>query len=94
MIAQYILKRWFEEQLNFTLRDGTAEESVLIGTSEFTPVEILNEFSATYQQDLTSGLRIGNSDTTTTVRHCLVIRPMLIATSTCKMQLAGNRLSL
>ncbi len=37
-MAEYILKRWFEEQLRFRLRDGTEEETVYLGSSELLPV--------------------------------------------------------
>lgn len=46
-----VLRRWFEEQLNFNLKDGSESETVYIGTAEFSPLEILSEFNATYEQE-------------------------------------------
>ena len=56
MIVRNVLRRWFEEQLNFTLSDGSDAETVFVGTAEFSPVEILNEFDATYEQEFNSWL--------------------------------------
>ena len=50
MNVRSVVKRWFEEQLNFTLSDGSEAETVFIGTAEFSPIEILSEFDATYEQ--------------------------------------------
>ncbi len=48
------LRRLFEEQLRFRLRDGTdIDDIVRIGNSEFSPVEVLREFGA-YEQELHS----------------------------------------
>ena len=47
----YILRRWFEEDLRCRFSDGTEDETVFIGGSEFTPVEILREFQPTYDSE-------------------------------------------
>ena len=49
-MAGYILKRWFEEQLRFRLRDGTEEETVFLGASELLPVAVSKEFGI-YEQE-------------------------------------------
>ena len=49
-MAEYILKRWFEEQLRFRLRDGTEEETVFLGASELLPVVVSKEFGI-YEQE-------------------------------------------
>ena len=55
-MVEHVLKRWFEEQLRFGLRDGSEEESVFIGTAEFLPVEILREFCKAYEQEFNNWL--------------------------------------
>ncbi len=49
-MAEYILNRWFEEQLKFRLRDGTEEETVYLGASELLPVVVSKEFEI-YDQE-------------------------------------------
>ena len=45
MTVEYSLRKLFEEQLRFRLRNGTEIEDVVrIGTAEFLPLEILTEF--------------------------------------------------
>ena len=50
-MAEYFLRKWFEDQLRFRLPDGTEGESVTIGNAVFSPVEILKEFDTTYRQE-------------------------------------------
>ena len=52
-MSEYILKRWFEEQLRFRLRDGTEEETLYLGASELLPVEVSKEFGI-YDQEYIS----------------------------------------
>ena len=54
----YILRRWFEEDLRFRFSDGTEDETVFIGGSEFTPVEILREFHPTYDSEFRQWLDV------------------------------------
>ena len=56
MIPQNFLRRWFEEQLSFRLRDGTQEQSVWIGSSEFSPVGILGGDCTAYNQEFNTWL--------------------------------------
>ena len=49
-MAEYILKRWFEEEFRFRLRDGTEEETVFLGASELLPVVVSKEFGI-YEQE-------------------------------------------
>ena len=49
-MAEYILKKWFEEQLRFRLRDGTEEETVYLGASELLPLVVSKEFDI-YDQE-------------------------------------------
>ena len=44
------LRRWFEDQLKFGLRDGTEADSVFLGASEVLPLDVLTEF-ALYEQE-------------------------------------------
>lgn len=50
-MAEYFLRKWFEDQLRFRLPDGTEGESVSIGNAVFSPVELLKEFDTTYKQE-------------------------------------------
>jgi hypothetical protein len=51
------LRRFFEEQIEFRLRDGTAlEGSVFIGDTEFLPVETLLEDDDAYQAEFNTWL--------------------------------------
>ena len=50
-MAEYFLRKWFEDQLRFRLPDGTEGESVSIGNAVFSPVEILKDFNTTYKQE-------------------------------------------
>ena len=54
----YILRLWFEEDLRFRFSDGTEDETVFIGGSEFTPVEILREFQSTYDSEFRQWLDV------------------------------------
>ena len=49
-MVNYVLRRWFEEQLRFTLPDGTEADSVFTRTDQFYPVEIIREFGI-YRQE-------------------------------------------
>ena len=44
------LRKWFEDQLKFRLRDGTEAESIFLGASELFPVEVAKEFDV-YEQE-------------------------------------------
>ena len=50
-MAEYFLRKWFEDQLRFRLPDGTEGESVSIGNAVFSPVELVKEFDTTYKQE-------------------------------------------
>ena len=50
-MAEYFLRKWFEDQLSLRLPDGTEWESISIGNAVFSPVEILKEFDTTYKQE-------------------------------------------
>ena len=50
-MEDYFLKKWFKEQLYFRLSDGTEAETVIIGTEEYFPIEIIKEFGK-YKQEL------------------------------------------
>ena len=52
-MAEYILRRWFEEQLRFRLHDGTEEETRFLGASELLPVVVSKEFGV-YEQEFVS----------------------------------------
>ena len=45
-MAEYFLRKWFEEQLRFRLPDGTEEESVFIGNTALSPPDILKGFDS------------------------------------------------
>ena len=45
-MAEYFLRKWFEEQLRFRLPDGTEEESVFIGNTALSPPDILKGFGS------------------------------------------------
>ena len=51
MIVRNVLGKWFEEQLNFSLSNGSESATVSIGTAVFSPIEILSEFASTYEQE-------------------------------------------
>ena len=51
MTIEYALRKWFEKQLSFRLRDGREEQSVFVGGAEFDPVEVIREFDTTYRQE-------------------------------------------
>ena len=50
-MAEQIFRKWFEEQLRFRLHDGTEEDNVFLGASEFLPVIVAREFGV-YEQEL------------------------------------------
>ena len=50
-MAEYFLRKWFEDQLRFRFPDGAEQESVSISNAVFSPVEILKEFSTAYKQE-------------------------------------------
>ncbi len=50
-MAEYFLRKWFEDQLRFRLPGGAEGESVSIGNAVFSPVELLKEFDTTYKQE-------------------------------------------
>ena len=52
-MANRFVRRWFEDQLRFRLPDRSEERSVLIGASEFLPVQVLKEFDAYEQEYIT-----------------------------------------
>ena len=56
MIVRNVLRRWFEEQLTFSLSDGSEAETVFIGTAEFSPVDILKESDTNYEQEFSNWL--------------------------------------
>ena len=49
-MTEHIFRRWFEEQLRFRLCDGTEEDNVFLGASEFLPVVVAKEFGV-YDQE-------------------------------------------
>ena len=50
-MAEYFLRKWFEDQLRFRLPGGAEGESISIGNAVFSPVEILRDFDTTYKQE-------------------------------------------
>ncbi len=51
LMAGYFLTKWFEDQLRFELSGGAGGESVSIGSTVFSPVEVLKEFNEAYKQE-------------------------------------------
>ena len=44
------LRRWFEDQLKFRLRDGTEADGIFLGASELLPLDVVTEL-ALYEQE-------------------------------------------
>ena len=55
-MAGYFLTKWFEDQLQFKLPVGTEGEIAFIGSSIFSPVEVLKQFKEAYRQEFSNWL--------------------------------------
>lgn len=52
-MLDHFLRTWFEDQLKFRLLDGTEQDSVLLGASQLSPVDLANDLGM-YEEEFIS----------------------------------------